>query len=112
MAQVHKPTEKTRALVKRSAGLGLPMANICALVGHIDIKTLNKHYAEEIGIGRAEANATVADSLFNKVKSGDVTSMIWWTKTQMKWSETVKQELTGADGSALTVQLLPQDEQA
>jgi hypothetical protein len=28
--------------------------------------------------------------------------MIWWTKAQMRWSETVKQELTGADGVELT----------
>jgi hypothetical protein len=112
MAEVHKPTEKTRAIVRRSAGLGLPIPNICALVGHIDPKTLNKHYAEEMGIGKAEANATVADSLFNKVKAGDVTSMIWWTKTQMKWSETVKQEISGEGGGPLTIQLLPQDEQA
>jgi len=27
--------------------------------------------------------------------------MIWWTKAQMRWSETVKQELTGAEGEPL-----------
>jgi hypothetical protein len=32
---------------------------------------------------------------------GDTTSLIWWTKTQMRWSETIKQELTGEDGSPL-----------
>jgi PIN domain nuclease of toxin-antitoxin system len=34
--------------------------------------------------------------------AGDTTAMIWWTKSQMKWSETVKQELTGAEGKELT----------
>ena len=33
--------------------------------------------------------------------AGDTTAMIWWTKSQMKWSETVKQELTGAEGVPL-----------
>jgi len=32
---------------------------------------------------------------------GDTTSLIWWTKTQMRWAETVKQEHTGADGAPL-----------
>jgi hypothetical protein len=38
--------------------------------------------------------------------------MIWWTKAQMRWSETQKQEISGADGGALTIQLLSQDENA
>jgi hypothetical protein len=29
--------------------------------------------------------------------------MIWWTKTQMKWSETQKVEHTGKDGGAITM---------
>jgi len=31
----------------------------------------------------------------------DTTAMIWWTKAQMRWSETVRQELTGKDGAPL-----------
>ena len=108
----HEPTEATRAIVKRTSGLGLPQAQICALLGGIDIKTLTKHYEVELVLGKAEASTQIADTLFNKAQSGDTTAMIWWTKAQMKWSETVKQELSGADGSALTIQLLPQDEQA
>jgi hypothetical protein len=40
--------------------------------------------------------------LFQKATAGDTTSLIWWTKTQMKWSETQKHEVTGADGEPLT----------
>ena len=109
---VHEPSEKTREIVKRSSGLGLPQEQICALVGHIDPKTLRKHYEIELALGKAEASAKIADTLFNKAQSGDTTAMIWWTKAQMKWSETVKQELSGADGGALTIQLLSQDENA
>lgn len=107
----HIPTEKERLLVKTSSGLGLPQEQIAALIG-ITAKTLAKHYHDELVIGKAEACAQVAQSLFNKAQGGDTTAMIWWTKAQMRWSETVKQELTGADGGALTVQLLPQDENA
>ena len=35
------------------------------------------------------------------MQGGDTTAMIWWTKAQMRWSETVKQELTGQDGAPL-----------
>ena len=108
----HQPTDVTKELVKRTSGLGLPQEQICALLGGITSKTLRKHYELELCLGKAEASSAVADTLFNKALSGDTTAMIWWTKAQMRWSETVKQELTGADGETLTIQLLPQDERA
>lgn len=109
---VHEPTEITREVVQTSSGLGLPQEQICALIGILDAKTLRKHYERELALGKAEASSQVSKSLFNKAVQGDTTAMIWWTKSQMKWSETVKQEITGADGGALTIQLLPQDENA
>jgi hypothetical protein len=30
--------------------------------------------------------------------AGDTASLIWWTKTQLRWSETQKVEVTGANG--------------
>ena len=107
----HIPTEKERLLVKTSAGLGLPQEQIASLIG-VTAKTLAKHYRDELVIGKAEACSKVAESLFNKAVNGDTTAMIWWTKAQMRWSETVKQELAGADGGPLTINLLPQDEKA
>ena len=44
---------------------------------------------------------------------GDTTAMIWWTKAQMRWSETVKNEVTGADGEPFDIQITfvkPKDE--
>ena len=35
------------------------------------------------------------------VVAGDTTAAIWWSKTQMRWAETQKHELTGADGVPL-----------
>ena len=43
----------------------------------------------------------MAKTLFAKATGGDTTAMIWWTKAQMRWSETVKQEHTGAEGEPL-----------
>jgi hypothetical protein len=101
MPSLHEPTDNIRKQVETSAGLGLPHEQIAALVG-IDDKTLRKHYRIELDIGKAKASASIARSLYNKALGGDTTAMIWWTKAQMRWSETVKNELTGADGEELT----------
>ena len=100
MSDEHIPTPETQKLVESSSGLGLPHESIAVLVG-IDDKTLRKHYRAELDMGKAKANGQIAKTLFQKATSGDTTSLIWWTKTQMKWSETVKAEVTGANGEPL-----------
>jgi len=100
--KAHKPTPETRKLVESSSGLGLPHESIGVLVG-IDDKTLRKYYRAELDMGKAKANGQIAKTLFTKATSGDTTALIWWTKTQMRWAETVKQEITGADGQDLVI---------
>ena len=97
----HRPTEKQRQQAQSASGLGLPHDQIAALIG-ISAPTLRIHYELELGLGKAQASAAVAKTLFNKATVGqDTTAMIWWTKAQMRWSETVRQELTGKDGAPL-----------
>jgi hypothetical protein len=100
MNHEHLPTDESRRLVESTSGLGLPHEQIGILVG-IDDKTLRKHYRHELDTGKAKANGQIAKTLFSKALAGDTTSLIWWTKAQMRWSETVKQEVTGADGEPL-----------
>ena len=95
----HIPNAENKRLVETSAGLGLPHEQIGALIG-IDDKTLRKHYRVELDLGKAKASAQIAKTLFNKAQGGDTTALIWWTKAQMKWAETQKQEISGADGGA------------
>ena len=95
----HIPSVENKRLVETSAGLGLPHEQIGALIG-IDDKTLRKHYRTELDVGKAKASAQIAKTLFNKAQGGDTTALIWWTKAQMRWAETQKQEITGADGGA------------
>ena len=102
MNHTHEPTAESRKLVESSSGLGLPHESIACLVG-IDDKTLRKYYRHELDMGKAKANGQIAKTLFQKATSGDTTSLIWWTKTQMRWAETVKQEVTGADGKDLVI---------
>ena len=100
MNHEHIVTDEHKKLVESTSGLGLPHEQIAILVG-IDDKTLRKYYRTELDLGKAKANGQIAKTLFSKAIAGDTTSLIWWTKAQMRWSETVKQELTGEDGSPL-----------
>ena len=98
--EAHKPTPEMQKLVESTSGLGLPHEQIAILVG-IDDKTLRKYYRNELDMGKAKANGQIAKTLFQKATAGDTTSLIWWTKAQMRWSETVKQEVTGSNGEPL-----------
>ena len=96
MNHEHIPSDEQRKLVESTSGLGLPHEQIAILVG-IDDKTLRKHYRLELDTGKAKANSQIAKTLYSKAVAGDTTSLIWWTKSQMRWSETVKQELTRSE---------------
>ena len=97
-----EPTDHERKQVEAMSGYGLPIEQIAVLVRDgIDTDTLRKHFAQELISGKAKANAQVGKTLFQKVMAGDTTAAIWWSKTQMRWAETQKHELTGADGAPL-----------
>ena len=84
------------------SGFGVPIEQIAILIrGGIDADTLRKHFSQELIAGKAKANSQVGRTLFQKAMDGDTTAMIWWSKTQMRWSEIQKHEVTGADGAPL-----------
>jgi len=97
---LHEPTIEMRKLVESSSGLGLPHESIAVLVG-IDDKTLRKHYRDELDMGKAKAHGKIAKTLYQKALLGDTTCLIWWTKAQMRWSETNKTVLQNPDGTAV-----------
>jgi hypothetical protein len=97
-----EPTNAEKKQVEALSGYGIPIEQIAVLVRDgIDADTLRKYFITELQSGKAKANAQVGKTLFNKVLAGDTTAAIWWSKTQMRWAETQKHELTGADGAAL-----------
>jgi hypothetical protein len=97
-----EPTQSERKQVEALSGYGLPIEQIAVLVRDgIHIDTLRAHFATELVSGKAKANGQVGKTLFQKVMAGDTTAAIWWSKTQMRWAETQKHELTGADGVPL-----------
>jgi len=95
----HEPTERSRAKVKALAAYGTPQEQIARALD-IHRETLTKYYRDELDLGVIEANAKVAETLFNQgVRDGNTTALIWWTKSRMGWKE--RQEVTGADGAPL-----------
>ena len=99
-----EPTEAERKQVETLSGYGLPLDQIAVLVRKgISVDTLTAHFKDELVSGKAKANSKVGQTLFQKATSGDTTAMIWWSKTQMKWSETQKVEHTGKDGGAIAL---------
>ena len=96
------PTDAERKPVEAFSGYGLPIEQIAVLIRDgIHIDTLRAHFSTELVSGKAKANGQVGRTLFQKAMGGDTTAMIWWSKTQMRWAETQKHELTGADGVPL-----------
>jgi len=90
------PTDAERKQVEAMSGYGVPIEQIAILVrGGIDADTLRKHFEAELLAGKAKANSQIAKTLFQKATSGDTTAAIWWTKTQMRWAETQRHQISG-----------------
>jgi hypothetical protein len=95
-----EPTDAERKQVEAMSGYGLPFDQIAVLVRDgINVDTLREHFQAELQSGKAKANAQVGKTLFQKAMGGDTTAMIWWSKTQMRWSEVQKHEHTSPDGT-------------
>jgi hypothetical protein len=102
-----EPTEEQRRLVRAMAGFGIRQDDIAAHL-EIDPKTLRKHFRRELDRGTVEANAKVAQSLFNMATSGNnVAAAIFWMKARAGWREKHDLEVTGKDGAPLVPQPPP-----
>jgi hypothetical protein len=91
------PSDKDREMVEKLANWGVAEHHIAPLIGHgINVTTLRKHCMTELERGRAKASAGIGQTLYQKAMAGDVASLIWWTKTQMRWTEAPRQiEVSG-----------------
>lgn len=104
--KAHKPTDLHRRTVQRLAALGLPIEQIAAVLAEDGKKKLRrdsiyKYYEQEMRLGKAQANAQVAKSLFTKAINGDTAAAIFWCKTQMGWKEKSVHEVSGIDGEPM-----------
>jgi hypothetical protein len=88
------PTDEDRELVEKYAGLGLSQDQIAALIRDgVAKNVLFEYFSKELELGKAKAHAKIGGKLFQKAMDGDTASLIWWTKTQMRWAETQKHEI-------------------
>ena len=102
----HLPTDDTRKQVYELSRVGTRYEDIAEVISISD-DTLVKHYKKELKLGRIEANAAVAGTLFEKAKNGDTSSMIFWLKSRAQWKETQKHEHAGdPDGEPVTVKVI------
>ena len=87
MGVLYDPSEDQRRTVKAMAGFGVPQDDIATYL-EVDPKTLRKHFRRELDGGTLEANAKVAQSLFNMATSGkNVAAAIFWMKASGGWRE-------------------------
>ena len=87
----HEPTPEITALVEEYSGVGISQEQICSLID-MSLKTLRKYYTVAMLKGKAKANKEIGGKLYRQAMEGNVTSLIWWTKSQMKWSGEVENQ--------------------
>src|ERR1051325_3087854 len=91
------PTDDQRRMVRALSGYGVPHDDI-ALIVKCSPPTLRKRFRRELDLGSAEANAKVAQTLFQQATSGTNTAaMIFWMKARAGWREKQVVEVTGKD---------------
>lgn len=79
--------------VETLAANGLTQQQIADSLG-ISVSTIesrlreNEEFKDAIKKGKAKGIALIANQLFEKAKSGDTTSIIFYLKTQAGWKET------------------------
>ena len=80
------PTPEHRYSVELMAGIGITQADI-ALALEISRPTLHKHFRRELDTGKTKMVTKVAGTLVNEALNGNITAMIFYLKTQGRWSE-------------------------
>jgi hypothetical protein len=90
----HVPTEDNQRTVSQAAAMGLTVPQTASLIGMSD-ESLRKYYSDELIDGKSKAIMTIGGKLYQKAKDGDTTAMIFYLKTQGRWSETNHVELSG-----------------
>src|SRR3954468_4163394 len=83
-----KVTREHRTKVRALAGFGVPHEEIARMVGIRSPKTLRKYFRDELAAGSTEANAMVAQTLYQMATSGQhPAATMFWMKTRARWSE-------------------------
>lgn len=82
----HEPTDENKKLVKVLSGIGLTQEQIATKL-EISVPTLQLYYRKELDLGKADAVASIAQTLFQRAQQGDKACMFFYLKTQGRWKE-------------------------
>jgi hypothetical protein len=86
----HRPTDEQRRQVLSLTGYGIHQDEVAKLL-QIAPKTLRLHYRRELDTGVTEANARVAQSLYNMAVRDKVPSAaIFWLKARAGWRDSAE----------------------
>ena len=95
----YTPTDEHRRTVRALAGFGVPHDDIC-LVVKCSPPTLRKWFRHELDVAAIEANARVAQTLFQQATTpGNIAATIFWLKARAGWREKHLVEHSGPEGT-------------
>jgi len=92
----HKPTTDSKRLVQALAAVGTRFEDIATKL-EISHDTLTRYYRRELDLGRIDANAAIANTLYNQAKNGNTVACMFWLKTRAQWRETSHLDITSDD---------------
>ena len=96
MPELFEPTDAERQEVTTMTIGGLTQIQIAeCLRDGIDVKTLRKHFREELDIAKAKAIANLGASCYKRAMAGDNASTFFYLKTQGGWKEKSEIEHSG-----------------
>lgn len=80
------PQEWHYQTVERLAGLGINQLDICIVVG-ISEHTFRKYFQDHWLLGKAQARAVAAGTLWSHIRAGNFNALQFYMRTQMGWIE-------------------------
>ena len=91
------PTPELREMVRSHAAVGTPQKVIARMLKVRSPKTIRKYFRDELDLGLAEANATVAGSLYKNATEGrDTHAQKFWLLTRGGWGKITCQSAPAA----------------
>jgi len=81
------PTPELREMVRSHAAVGTPQKVIARLLKVRSPKTIRKYFRDELDLGQAEANASVAGELYNNARRGDTNAQKFWLLYRAGWGK-------------------------
>ena len=107
--KTHVPTVESRAIVARYKAMGRTHEEVANELG-INDDTLKKYYEEELVKGKTRAVVNMGGALYRAGINGNVTAMIFYLKTQDRWTEAIEMEAESTTKIRYTMEIVPKSD--